>query len=416
MLAILIERAKEEGQVTGVIPNLVENRLSILQYADDTIIFMDHNLEQAKNMKLLLSTFEQLSGLKINFRKSEMFCYGKAKDCSDVYSQIFGCESGSFPFRYLGIPMHHKKLLNRDWKEIEERFQKKLSCWKGKHLSYGGRLVLINSLLSSLAMFMLFFFQVPKGILKKLDYYRSRFFWQCDGHKKKYRLARWSILCAPKDQGGMGILNIELQNKCLLSKWLFKLINEDGVWQNLLRNKYLRNKTISQLEHKPEDSQFWTGLMSVKHDFLRLGSFDLRDGTQIRFWVDTWLGQDNLKQQYPSLYCIANRKNVTVEQVFSTRPLNLSFRRALVGDNLIAWIDLIFKLSLVRFSDNRDLFRWSLHQHGRFSVQSMYRALISEHVIPANTHIWKLKLPLKIKVFLWFLFNGKILTKDNLAK
>jgi hypothetical protein len=132
MLAILIERAKEEGQVTGVIPNLIENGLSILQYADDTIIFMDHNLEQSKNMKLLLSTFEQLSGLKINFRKSEMFCYGKAKDCSDVYSQIFGCESGSFPFRYLGIPMHHKKLLNRDWKEIEERFQKKTKLLERK--------------------------------------------------------------------------------------------------------------------------------------------------------------------------------------------------------------------------------------------------------------------------------------------
>jgi len=47
--------------------------LSILQYADDTIIFFDHDLEQAKNLKLLLVAFEQLSGLKINFHKSEIF-------------------------------------------------------------------------------------------------------------------------------------------------------------------------------------------------------------------------------------------------------------------------------------------------------------------------------------------------------
>jgi magnesium-transporting ATPase (P-type) len=81
---------------------------------------------------------------------------------------------------------------------IEERFQKKLSSWKGKLLSVGERLVLINLILSSLPMFMLSFFKIPKGMLKKLDYYRSRFFWQCDVHKKKYRLAKWSILSTPK--------------------------------------------------------------------------------------------------------------------------------------------------------------------------------------------------------------------------
>ena len=79
MLSILIKRAKNDGQIKGVIPHLLEDGLSILQYADDTFLFMDHNLEQAKNMKLLLCVFEQLSGLKINFHKSEIFCYGEAK-------------------------------------------------------------------------------------------------------------------------------------------------------------------------------------------------------------------------------------------------------------------------------------------------------------------------------------------------
>lgn len=51
MLSILIKRAKEDGQIRGVIPHLVDDGLSILQYADDTIIFLDHDLEQAKNTK-----------------------------------------------------------------------------------------------------------------------------------------------------------------------------------------------------------------------------------------------------------------------------------------------------------------------------------------------------------------------------
>ena len=63
-------------------------------------------------------------------------------------------------------------------------------------------------------------------------------------------------------------MDLNVQNKCLLSKWLFKLTNEDGIWQQILRNKYLGSKTLTQVEKKPGDSQFWSGLMSVKKIFL----------------------------------------------------------------------------------------------------------------------------------------------------
>jgi hypothetical protein len=95
--------------------------------------------------------------------------------------------------------MHCRKLSNNDWKIVEQRIEKKLSIWKGKHLSVGGRLILINSVLTSLVMFMLSFFEVLRGVLEKIDYYRSRLYWQSDQHKKKYRLARWNIICQPKD-------------------------------------------------------------------------------------------------------------------------------------------------------------------------------------------------------------------------
>ena len=58
MLALFINRAKDDGQIRGVVPHLVDDGLSILQYADDTIIFIDHDPEQAQNLKLLLCTFE----------------------------------------------------------------------------------------------------------------------------------------------------------------------------------------------------------------------------------------------------------------------------------------------------------------------------------------------------------------------
>jgi hypothetical protein len=164
MLAILIARAKEAGQVEGGFPNLIQDGLSILQYADDIVIFMSHDVEKAVNMKLLLTTFEKLSGLKINFHKSEIFYFGKAKEHEGFYSQLFGCVIGKYPFRYLGLPMNTRKLNNKDRKVIEDRIEKRLSGWKGKMLTVGGRLVLINSVLSSLPMFMMSFFELPKGV------------------------------------------------------------------------------------------------------------------------------------------------------------------------------------------------------------------------------------------------------------
>jgi hypothetical protein len=103
----------------------VEDGLSILQYADDTILFLEDGLEKAKGLILVLSAFEKLSGLKINFHKTELFCFGDTKERTAEYVRLFGCKEGEFPFRYLGIPMSPSRLSNRDWRVVEERFQKK---------------------------------------------------------------------------------------------------------------------------------------------------------------------------------------------------------------------------------------------------------------------------------------------------
>jgi hypothetical protein len=112
MLAIMINQAKEDGQVSGLIPHLVDGGVSILQYADDTILFLDHVLEKALNMKLILCIFEQLSGLKINFHKSKVFYFGKAREMENHYKNLFGCVIGTLPFKYLGILIHFRRLKN----------------------------------------------------------------------------------------------------------------------------------------------------------------------------------------------------------------------------------------------------------------------------------------------------------------
>lgn len=129
--------------------------VSILQYVNATIIFIEHDMSNAVDMKIVLCRFEKLSSLKINFHKSGLFSFERAKEDESHYKQLFGCEVVKSPFTYLGIPIHYHKLTNNEWKCIEDKFEKKLNCIedkfenklnfsKGKLMSYGGQLVLVN--------------------------------------------------------------------------------------------------------------------------------------------------------------------------------------------------------------------------------------------------------------------------------
>jgi hypothetical protein len=105
-----------------------------------------------------------------------------------------------------------------------------LSSWKGKLHSSGGGLCLLTRCFRAYLCSWCPSSKYLKVCWRSLTVIDLVFFWQCDEHKKTYRLARWSILCKPKSVGGLGIIDLEVQNKCLFSKWLFKLLNEDGLW------------------------------------------------------------------------------------------------------------------------------------------------------------------------------------------
>jgi hypothetical protein len=149
---------------------------------------------------------------------------------------------------------------------------------------------------------------------------------------------------------------------------------------------------------------------------LRLGKIGIGDGSQVRFWEDAWLGNIALKNRFPTLYDIVRKKSATVVKVFSSNPLNVSFRRHLFGHNLIAWHTIVAMISDAQLMGQKDTFIWLAQQNRKFSVCSMYRVLVVPHILPRDHVIWKLKLPLKVKIFIWYLIKGVALIKDNLAK
>jgi hypothetical protein len=69
---------------------------------------------------------------------------------------------------------------------------------------------------------------------------RSKFFWQGAGEDFKYHMASWESLCRPKDQGGLGIINTQIMNECLLTKWIWKISRgSDDTWYKILEAKYM---------------------------------------------------------------------------------------------------------------------------------------------------------------------------------
>jgi hypothetical protein len=156
--------------------------------------------------------------------------------------------------------------------------------------------------------------------------------------------------------------------------------------------------------------------MNVKESFLSLGHFQVNNGRNIQFWEDKWLKNFTLRQQYPSLYAITRRRNVLVASIFSMTPLNIAFRRGLVGNNLILWFRLVVRVAHIRLNNAKDKFIWDLLQNGTFSVKYMCNALITDTRIRYNMILWKMKVPLCIKIFMWYLKRGVVLTKDNLAR
>jgi hypothetical protein len=194
------------------------------------------------------------------------------------------------------------------------------------------------------------------------------------------------------------------------------LINQEGVWQELLKNKYLYNKTLSQVTVQSHDSPFWRGLMKVKDEFFKRGSFVVNNGESARFWEDTWLGNRPLADQYPSLYSIVRNKNVTVAATITTTPLNIGFRRSLTGHRWDRWLHLVQRLMPIHLNSNNDVFKWNLVESGRFSVKSMYLDMLNDNTVFLRKYLWKMKVPLKIRIFMWFVYRKEILTKDNLKK
>src|SRR4051812_1069778 len=158
----MLSKAADHSLIAGLCPEVCPGGIICLQYADDTILFLDNNLKQAKNLKIVLNCFEQVSGMRINYGKSELIPINMSEEEILPFSDSMDCCKGSFPIKYLGIPLHHEKLSREDIQPLIDKIIKRIASWRGKLLTYRGRLILIQACLASIPIYLLSFFKFPK--------------------------------------------------------------------------------------------------------------------------------------------------------------------------------------------------------------------------------------------------------------
>ncbi|KAI3745346.1 hypothetical protein L1987_58457 [Smallanthus sonchifolius] len=217
-LSMFMNKALNLGLLQGIrLPNNGPI-VSHLCYADDVIFLGPWSERNLVNLIRLLRCFQLVTGLKVNPVKSSLF--GVGVDDSDVarVAKGFNCKVGKFPFIYLGLPIGANMKRVKHWSPVIDRFNKRLSSWKAKSLSFAGRVTLAKAVLGSLPSYYLSLFRAPVKVVKSLESIRRAFVWGKSDSGNKIRWVTWDKVIKPRKLGGLGLGGIKDFNDAMLAK------------------------------------------------------------------------------------------------------------------------------------------------------------------------------------------------------
>lgn len=182
-LSILLDRAAQQG-VFGYHHKCGDARLTHLCFADDLLIFTDGLAQSLKGVLEVLRSFEEKSGLGISLSKTSFFTCGLAQQEIEVLKQETGQSHGTLPIRCLGVPLCTRKLTMANCEPLIQSVKNKLSSWSARSLSYAGRLLLINTVISGITNFWSATFTLPKFCIKLINSMCGAYLWKgsMEGH------------------------------------------------------------------------------------------------------------------------------------------------------------------------------------------------------------------------------------------
>ncbi|GJV25985.1 RNA-directed DNA polymerase, eukaryota [Tanacetum coccineum] len=336
-------------------------------------------------------------------------------------ASLIGCSIMSNKFRYLGVMVGEYSSRIKAWDDVILKLRSRLSKWKVKTLSIGGRLTLLKSVLGASPIYNMSIFKVPTGVLKVMESIRSRFFNGADQSEKKVTWVAWNKVLASKKHGGLGVSSFFALNRALLLKWVWRFVSQDGsLWYKVIRALY----GSSVETHSTSLSSNWCSIMREVNKLKGKG-FDfwshckkrIGNGDDSRFWFDCWIGDVPLRVKFPRLFALDLNKEASVAVKLSA-PIDISFRRNARGgieEHLLA--DLTSLMDSVTLSNSGDRWVCDLVSDGNFRVKEI-RNYIDDLFLPhqaAQTR-WIKYIPIKVNIFAWRARQDCLPTRVNLIR
>ena len=197
---------------------------SHLFFADDVILFVKADRKNCVAIRDALDSFCSLSGQKVCNAKSRAFFSPNVRAESRAeLCEILGFRTTPSLGNYLGFPIKHSSM-HQDFGFVIERVQKRLTGWKANLLSFAGRLVLTQSVITTVPNYAMQFVALPTKVLSNVDKLSRNFLWGSTENKKNFHLLSWQKTTKPKSEGGLSIHVAKPKNIVLLAKlnWTLK--------------------------------------------------------------------------------------------------------------------------------------------------------------------------------------------------
>ncbi|KAK1289771.1 hypothetical protein QJS10_CPB18g00723 [Acorus calamus] len=337
----------------------------------------------ARAARFITFCFELVSGLSLNWSKSALLAVNVPEPQRQALARIVGCEVRDFPVRVLGLPLSRGRLKKEDWDPLIERFQRRLAGWKGRLLTYGGRLTLLQAVLSALPLFFLSVFRIPAGVLQRIETMRRRFLWQGTQEEAlKPHLVNWRTVCLSKADGELGVLDLREMNNALLSKWLWRWINEpESQWAQVICDRYGGHGANARRWPSlgVRASSLCKGIFSNCEEFAQTVHWAIGNGMTTQFWTDVWCGEGPFCTLYPLVYVLTRAPQETVRNAWTVEGSGGSWlvplRRNIFSPEEATQLEAITE-KLGEWSgqlgSERDQPRWSPKPTEGFSVKRYY--------------------------------------------
>jgi hypothetical protein len=204
-----------------------------------------------------------------------------------------------------------------------------------------------------------------------------------EGEEKCQSLAAWDMVCKPKDNGGLGILNLKLQNQGLLLKYLHKFYNKvDIPWVHLLWNTYYLGRIPHSME--PIGSFWWKDVCKLMPIFRGFASSSVGDGLSTLFWKDDWLLGVNA-ENFPRAYSFASNEDVSVQSFLTAGRLSSNFWLPLSPQAFEEVKDLQSLVADVNISSISD--SWA-YPWGKEYTSSKFYKYCFHNIHPHKSFVW----------------------------